>query len=39
LENPFAELWNAPAYQQWREQLLSDEPHPACAGCGVHWSL
>jgi MoaA/NifB/PqqE/SkfB family radical SAM enzyme len=38
-ENPFTELWNAPAYQQWRERLLSDEPHPACAGCGVHWSL
>jgi MoaA/NifB/PqqE/SkfB family radical SAM enzyme len=39
LESPFAEVWNAPAYQQWRERLLSDEPHQACAGCGVHWSL
>ncbi len=39
LEKPFAEVWNAPAYQQWRERLLSDHPHSACAGCGVHWSL
>jgi MoaA/NifB/PqqE/SkfB family radical SAM enzyme len=39
LENSFDEVWNAPAYQQWRERLLSDAPHPACAGCGVHWSL
>jgi MoaA/NifB/PqqE/SkfB family radical SAM enzyme len=38
-ENPFVEVWNAPAYQRWREWLLSDAPHPACAGCGVHWSL
>lgn len=38
-EKPFDELWNAEPYQQWRERLLSDTPHPACAGCGVHWSL
>lgn len=38
-EQPFVEIWNDERYQQWRERLLSDHPHPACAGCGVHWSL
>ncbi len=38
-ERPFEEIWNDKLYQQWREQLLSDSPHEACAGCGVHWSL
>jgi radical SAM protein with 4Fe4S-binding SPASM domain len=38
-ERPFSEIWNDPAYQAWRTQLLSDTPHEACAGCGVHWSL
>jgi radical SAM protein with 4Fe4S-binding SPASM domain len=38
-EQSFDELWNDTRYQQWRESLLSDTPHEACAGCGVHWSL
>ncbi len=38
-EQPFGDLWNAERYQRWREQLLSDQPHEACAGCGVFWSL
>ena len=38
-EQPFDDLWNAERYQAWREQLLSDHPHTACAGCGVLWSL
>lgn len=38
-EQPFDELWNARRYQEWRERLLSDHPHEACAGCGVCWSL
>jgi radical SAM protein with 4Fe4S-binding SPASM domain len=38
-EQPFEDLWNGPRYQEWRERLLSDTPHTACAGCGVHWSL
>ncbi len=38
-EQPFVEIWDDTRYQQWRENLLSDTPHPACAGCGVHWSL
>lgn len=38
-ERPFVEIWNNERYQEWREKLLSNQPHPACAGCGVHWSL
>jgi MoaA/NifB/PqqE/SkfB family radical SAM enzyme len=38
-EQPFVQIWNDERYQQWRSALLSDKPHPACAGCGVHWSL
>jgi MoaA/NifB/PqqE/SkfB family radical SAM enzyme len=32
-------IWNGPAYQEFRRALLSDKPSPACAGCGVRWSL
>lgn len=32
-------IWNGPRYQDFRRALLSDEPPPACAGCGVRWSL
>lgn len=38
-EQPFDDIWNNERYQQWRTDLLSDNPHEACAGCGVHWSL
>jgi radical SAM protein with 4Fe4S-binding SPASM domain len=38
-DRPFDEVWNAEGYQDWRARLLSDHPHPACAGCGVYWSL
>jgi MoaA/NifB/PqqE/SkfB family radical SAM enzyme len=39
LEHPFAEIWNAPLYQEFRTRLLSDHPHKACSSCGVYWSL
>jgi radical SAM protein with 4Fe4S-binding SPASM domain len=39
LERPFDDIWNDERYQTWRTRLLSDQPHEACAGCGVHWSL
>jgi MoaA/NifB/PqqE/SkfB family radical SAM enzyme len=39
LDRPFDEVWNAEGYRDWRARLLSDHPYPACAGCGVHWSL
>jgi MoaA/NifB/PqqE/SkfB family radical SAM enzyme len=38
-EHPFAEIWNAPLYQDFRTRLLSDHPHKACSSCGVYWSL
>jgi MoaA/NifB/PqqE/SkfB family radical SAM enzyme len=38
-EQPFETVWNDARYQDWRRRLLSPEPHPACAGCGVCWSL
>jgi MoaA/NifB/PqqE/SkfB family radical SAM enzyme len=33
------EIWNGVAYQEFREQLLSDQPPRACANCGLRWSL
>jgi MoaA/NifB/PqqE/SkfB family radical SAM enzyme len=38
-ERPFAEIWNAPRYRDFRAKLLSDHPNQACSGCGVYWSL
>jgi MoaA/NifB/PqqE/SkfB family radical SAM enzyme len=38
-ERDFETIWNDAPYQQWRQALLSDQPAPPCAGCGVHWSL
>jgi MoaA/NifB/PqqE/SkfB family radical SAM enzyme len=33
------EIWNGVRYQDFRRALLSDRPAPACAGCGLRWSL
>jgi hypothetical protein len=33
------DIWNGPGYQKFREALLSDSPPPACASCGLRWSL
>jgi len=33
------EIWNGPAYRDFRTALLSDEPPHACANCGLRWSL
>ena len=33
------EIWDGPAYGSFRDALLSDRPPPACAGCGMRWSL
>ena len=32
-------IWNGPRYQEFRRALMSKEPPPACASCGVRWSL
>ncbi len=33
------EIWNGPAYQSFRDGLLSETPPSACASCGLRWSL
>ena len=33
------EIWNGEKYQEFRRALLSERPHPACANCGLRWSL
>jgi radical SAM protein with 4Fe4S-binding SPASM domain len=33
------EIWNGPAYQQFRASLLSDTPPKPCQNCGMRWSL
>src|SRR5262249_56750174 len=33
------EIWNGPAYREFRAALLSDKPSAACANCGLRWSL
>lgn len=33
------EIWNGPAYREFRAALLSDHPGEACANCGLRWSL
>jgi hypothetical protein len=33
------EIWNGERYQEFRRALLSDRPPPACARCGLRWSL
>jgi MoaA/NifB/PqqE/SkfB family radical SAM enzyme len=38
-DRPFSELWNDHLYREFRSAFLSEQPHKACAGCGVYWSL
>ncbi len=33
------EIWNGNEYQRFREGLLTSAPPPACANCGLRWSL
>src|SRR5215468_6951516 len=33
------QIWNGPRYREFRRALLSETPPPACASCGVRWSL
>lgn len=33
------EIWNGTEYQRFREGLLTSAPPPACANCGLRWSL
>ncbi|RRA47625.1 radical SAM protein [Acidipila sp. EB88] len=38
-QHSLREIWNGPAYQQFREGLLTSSPPPACVNCGLRWSL
>lgn len=38
-QSTLREIWNGPEYQQFREGLLTSAPPPACANCGLRWSL
>ena len=33
------DIWNGPAYRDFRKALLSGEPPAACTNCGLRWSL
>ncbi len=33
------EIWDGPAYRQFRANLLGDAPPKPCQGCGLRWSL
>ncbi len=33
------EIWDGPAYRQFRAGLLSDTPPKPCQNCGLRWSL
>ena len=33
------EIWNSPAYRDFRTSLLSDAPPAPCQNCGMRWSL
>ena len=38
-QDSLRDIWNGPAYESFREGLLSDKPPTACASCGLRWSL
>ncbi len=38
-QSTLREIWNAPAYRNFRNALLSDAPPRPCANCGLRWSL
>jgi MoaA/NifB/PqqE/SkfB family radical SAM enzyme len=33
------EIWNGPAYQDFRQNLLGETPPKPCQNCGLRWSL
>lgn len=38
-QHTLREIWNGGEYQSFREGLLTSAPPPACANCGLRWSL
>ncbi len=33
------EIWNSPAYRDFRTALVGEDPPKPCQGCGLRWSL
>ena len=38
-QSTLREIWNGPAYQNFRETLQSGAPPKSCQSCGLRWSL
>ena len=38
-QQDLAEIWNSPAYQDFRTNLVGEVPPKPCQGCGLRWSL
>ena len=38
-QNTLQEIWNSPAYKNFRTDLLGDAPPAPCQNCGLRWSL
>ena len=38
-QSTLQEIWNSPAYQDFRTRLLGDAPPAPCQNCGLRWSL
>jgi MoaA/NifB/PqqE/SkfB family radical SAM enzyme len=38
-QSTLREIWNSPAYRDFRTALLSETPSRPCANCGLRWSL
>jgi MoaA/NifB/PqqE/SkfB family radical SAM enzyme len=38
-QSSLREIWNSPAYKDFRTSLLSDAPPAPCQNCGMRWSL
>ncbi len=38
-QQTLAEIWNSPAYRDFRTALVGDAPPKPCQGCGMRWSL
>ncbi len=38
-QDTLRDIWNAPAYREFRTSLLGDTPPAPCQNCGLRWSL
>jgi MoaA/NifB/PqqE/SkfB family radical SAM enzyme len=38
-EQPFEQIWNGAAYNEFRRRILTGDPARCCKGCGSKWSL